>query len=217
VNPRLLLVLVVAGALSLGTIAFALLGLSREASAGDERAAGPAGRVEYPAGAARWEGALKPPDLAAPDFALRTQDGDVLRMRDLRGKPVIVTFLYARCEESCPAQAQVIKGALDELGEDVPTLAVSVDPEEDTPARARHFLAEQGMSGRMEFVLGTPGELRPVWKGYAIQPQLSDAEHQAVIALVDARGIQRIGFPLNEATPRRLAHDVRLLAAEKTS
>jgi protein SCO1/2 len=207
----------VAGTLSLGTIVVALLGLTRESSAGDERAAGPAGRVEYPAEAARWEGALKPPALQAPDFALRTQDGEVLRMRDLRGRPVIVTFLYARCEETCPAQAQVVKGALDLLEEDVPAVAVSVDPGRDTPAQARHFLAEQGMSGRMSFVLGTRRQLRPVWTGYAIQPQLADAEHQATIALVDARGVQRIGFPLGEATPRRIAHDIRLLQAEQPS
>jgi hypothetical protein len=28
---------------------------------------------------------------------------------------------------------------------------------------------------------------------------------------VDARGFQRIGFPLDQATPERIAHDVRML------
>ena len=41
-------------------------------------------------------------------------------MRSLRGRPVIVTFLYTTCEDTCPTQAQQVKGALDELGEDVP-------------------------------------------------------------------------------------------------
>jgi protein SCO1/2 len=135
-------------------------------------------------------------------------------MRDLRGSPVIVTFLYASCDETCPPQAQQIKGALDVLGRDVPALAVSVDPARDTAAQARHFLAEQGMTGRMDFVLGSREQLEPVWRGYAIQPQLDGAEHQAVIALVDGRGVQRIGFPLGQATPDRIAHDVRLLLAE---
>ena len=39
-------------------------------------------------------------------------------MRELRGRPAIVTFLYTTCEDTCPTQAQQIKGALDELGED---------------------------------------------------------------------------------------------------
>jgi hypothetical protein len=39
-------------------------------------------------------------------------------------------------------------------------------------------------------------------------------EHQARITLVDANGYQRVGFPGSEATPERLAHDLRLLEAE---
>ncbi len=36
-------------------------------------------------------------------------------------------------------------------------------------------------------------------------------EHQARIVIVDQRGLQRIGFPVDQATPERIAHDVRLL------
>ena len=32
-------------------------------------------------------------------------------MRSLRGKPVVVTFLYTHCEDTCPAQAQTVRGA----------------------------------------------------------------------------------------------------------
>jgi protein SCO1/2 len=50
-----------------------------------------------------------------------------------------------------------------------------------------------------------------VWRGYAVQPQSARTEHQARIVLVDSRGFQRIGFPIDQATPERIAHDVRLL------
>lgn len=53
-------------------------------------------------------------------------------MGTLRGKPVAVTFLYTRCVNSCPGQAQIVKGAFAELGHDVPALAISVDPPRDT-------------------------------------------------------------------------------------
>ncbi len=206
--------LMVAGTLSLVAIVVALVGMRHASQAESLASAGPAGRVELPVEATRFEGALKPDDLPAPDFRLRTQDGEWLSMRDLRGRPVIVTFLYSRCDATCPPQAQVIKGALDQLSRPVPVVAVSVDPESDTPGAARHFLAEQGMVDRMDFVLGSQDQLEPVWKGYAIQPQIGGDEHQAVIALIDAKGRQRIGFPLGEATPSRIAHDVELLAAE---
>jgi protein SCO1/2 len=93
-------------------------------------------------------------------------------------------------------------------------VAVSVEPEVDTPASARHFLRKQGMLGRMDFALGSRAELEPVWKGFAIQPQLPDAEHQARTVVVDARGFQRVGFPVEQLTPERLAKDVRTLLAE---
>jgi protein SCO1 len=162
----------------------------------------------------RYAGAVMPEGLRAPDFTLRDQDGEAISMRALRGRPVLVTFLYTTCDDSCPGQAQTVRGALDELGHDVPAIAVAVDPPRDTPERARAFLLEQRALGRIDFVLGSRAELRPLWKGFAIQPQSTRHEHQARFTLVDKRGFQRVGFPGNQATPERLAHDVRLLERE---
>ena len=164
-----------------------------------------------PEGPRRFEGATLPAGLRAPDFALTDQDGKRITMRSLRGEPVIVTFLYTTCEDTCPTQAQQVKGALAELGEDVPAVAVAVDPPRDNPERARAFLSEQRMTGRMSFALGTRSELEPVWEGFAVQPQREDLEHTGRFVLVDAQGLQRVGFPLDQATPERIAHDVRLL------
>ena len=135
-------------------------------------------------------------------------------MRSLRGKPVVVTFLYTTCEESCPTQAQVVRGALDQLGHDVPAVAVAVDPPRDTQRSATAFLAEQRVIGRMRFALGTRAELGPVWDGFHIQPQSVREEHQARFTLVDARGFQRVGYPGFAATPEALAHDLRILERE---
>jgi protein SCO1/2 len=170
---------------------------------------------EEPASAGtRFEGATMPEGVRAPDFELRNQDGERISMRDLRGRPVIVTFLYTTCDDTCPAQAQTVRGALDDLGEDVPAIAIAVDPPRDTPERARAFLAEARALGRIDFVLGSRAELRPLWKGFFIRPQSVSEEHQARFTLVDKTGFQRIGFPGDQATPEALAHDVRLLAAE---
>jgi len=161
----------------------------------------------------RFEGASLPAGLRAPDFALRDQDGDRVTMRALRGKPVVVAFLYSTCEDSCPVQAQQIKGALNELGREVPALAVSVDPANDTPRTAAAFNSEQRMTGRLTWVLGERRELEPVWKAYGATGQRDDLEHNARFVLVDPKGIQRVGYPLDKVTPERVAHDLRLLAA----
>ncbi len=206
-----MIALFVVGLLSVAGMAIGLVGQRAKTSdAGSTAASG----VTRTPRAERFEGSIMPPGVRAPDFALRDQEGDRVRMRALRGRPVIVTFLYTTCEESCPAQAQQIKLGLDRLGEDLPTLAVAVKPETDTPANARRFLREQGMIGRMDIVLGSRRQLEPVWKGFAIQPQLAGVEHQARTVLIDARGYQRIGFPLDQLTPERLASDARTLLAE---
>jgi protein SCO1/2 len=132
-------------------------------------------------------------------------------MSQYRGRNVIVTFLYSHCRTECPVQAQQIKGALDDLGHDVPALAVSVDPPGDKPASVKHFNSEQGVTGRLRWVLGDAGQLRRLWKAFAIVPQTDHQAHMARIVLVDRHGVQRIGFPASQTTPERLAHDLRLL------
>jgi protein SCO1 len=161
-----------------------------------------------------FEGARMPAGVRAPDFTLRDQDGEQVSMRSLRGQPVIVTFLYTTCDDTCPAQAQTVRGALDDLGKDVPALAIAVDPPRDTPARAQAFLAKARALGRIDFVLGTRAQLKPLWKAFFIRPQSVNEEHQARFTLVDKKGFQRIGFPGDQATPETLAHDLRLLAQE---
>jgi protein SCO1 len=200
VNPRIAVALLLVGALALGAVVLA---------------ANSGGDGEPVAADDQFAGAAMPEGLRAPDFVLTNQDGERVSMRALRGRPVIVTFLYTHCEDTCPLQAQTVRGALDELGHDVPALAIAVDPPNDTARSARKFLAEQRATGRLDFVLGTEAQLRPVWKGFGrIQPQSVTQEHQARFTLVDARGYQRIGYPGTEATPERLAHDLALLERE---
>jgi protein SCO1/2 len=197
VNARVLIALFLVAVFALGATVLA---------AGGDDDEGPLASA-----GSRFEGAVMPAGLRAPDFELRNQDGKPISMRELRGEPVVVTFLYTTCEDTCPLQAQTIRGALDQLGHDVPAIAIAVDPPRDTPERARAFLVEQRALGRLDFVLGTRAELRPLWRGFAIRPQSVTQEHQARITLVDPRGRQRVGYPGSQATPERLAHDLRLL------
>jgi protein SCO1 len=197
-NPRVAIALALVGALALATAVFAAT--SRHGDSAEP--------------ASKFEGSVIPKGVRAPDFDLRDQDGHPISMRALRGKPVIVAFLYTTCRDTCPAQANQVRGALDDLGHDVPAIAVAVDPPRDTPDSAKAFLSRTHTLGRIDFVLGSRKQLRPLWKGFAVAPQLPTVEHQSRITLVDRRGFQRIGFPGSEVTPERLAHDVRLLEHE---
>jgi protein SCO1/2 len=182
------------------------------AARGVSDAGAPSGQVSAPVSA--FQGALLPPGVRAPDFKLRDERGRRVSMDEYRGRPVVVTFLYSHCRDTCPIEAQQVKGALDDLGHDVPALAISVDPSRDTPSSVDRFDAEQGVTGRIRWVLGRESQLRPLWEGYHTTSQTPQAEHMARLVLVDKRGFQRIGYPSSQLTPERLAHDLRLLERE---
>lgn len=160
-----------------------------------------------------WAGAVRPPGAVVPAFRLADQDGNPVTSASLRGSPQVFTFVYSTCEDTCPAQVQTIRGALDDLGRDVGVVAVSVDPANDTPRRARSFLLEQTMTGRMRYLLGSRRALAPVWRGFGIAPQEDELEHSAYVVLVDGDGRQRVGFPFSQLTQERLVHDLRRLGA----
>jgi protein SCO1/2 len=159
-----------------------------------------------------FEGAVRPPNIAPVDFGgLRDERGKVVSLAELRGTPVVVTFLYTTCKDTCPLTVDQIRGGLDELGHDVPVIAVSVDPANDTASAAKRFSLRRQMTGRMRWVLGGRAQLQKLWTSYGVAPQSDREEHSASTVLLDARGRQRVGFATSVLTPRALAHDLALL------
>lgn len=200
-QPRLLLALTLAGVLSLTAIAGVLL-----FAVGDRAVR-----------ATAFSGAVRPPDIPPARFDLPDQRGRTVRLSQLRGTPVVVTFLYTTCRDTCPLTAAQIRGALDELGHDVPVIAVSVDPANDTPAAARSYTFKQRLDGRMRWVLGDARELQRIWRAYGVQPQGDGVEHSASTVLLDGRGRQRVGFATDVLTSSGLAHDIAALEREQAA
>jgi protein SCO1/2 len=198
-NPRVRLALMAVSTLAL--LAIAGFVIFADPGSGETR----------PAITDGFAGAIRPSAPAA-GFTLADQDGRNVPVAGLRGRPVVVTFMYTTCQNDCPTMTQQIRGALDDLGHDVPVLAVSVDPANDTPDRARRFLARQQMTGRMRFLLGSDAQLQRVWRTFGIQPQgVGGREHSASVVLLDDSGVARVSFPVNQLTPEGLAHDLRAL------
>ncbi len=171
-----------------------------------------------------FDGALLPADLPVHHFALADQDGRRVSLHDERGRVTILAFLYTASRTTAPLIAQQVRGALDELesepgadGRLPPALAVSVDPAGDTPARVRAFLRANELAGRLEYLTGSPAQLRAVWRAYGVTPASDGArayESAAFVVLLDGRGAPRVEEPLEELTPEALAHDVRRLEGE---
>ena len=154
---------------------------------------------------------MRPPDARAPDFRLRDQDGKPVAMADYRGRTVVMTFVYSTCKDTCPARCSRSAARSTSSATTCRCSAVSVDPKQDTRARAKAFLLKQHVTGRVRYVLGTQAELAPVWRGYGIAPQRGSLDHSAYVVLVDAPRPPAHRLPHSELTPEGLASDLRRL------
>jgi protein SCO1 len=87
---------------------------------------------------------------ALPDFQLTDQQGETLRLADLRGKVLAVDFLYTRCPlpDVCPRLAAnfatLQRRFRDRLGKDLVLLSVTVDPDYDTSAVLAEYAGRWG-------------------------------------------------------------------------
>ena len=124
---------------------------------------------------------------AAPEFALTTQAGTRLRSADLKGKVLLVSFIFTTCNGTCPATtatlARVQRALRDARlwGEDVAFVSISIDPTRDTPevlaGYARSFGADPAA---WHFLTGPPERVARViaaWGMWAkvgrVQPKAS--------------------------------------------
>jgi protein SCO1/2 len=153
---------------------------------------------------------------SAENFALRDQDGRLIRLSDQRGKLVLVTFLYTHCTDICPIIANQLNEALREMyhqRSSVRVLAVSVDPVHDTPRAVRAYVREHHLLPEFHYLIGTPAQLGRIWQAYnvlVLQRNVDSVGHSGYIYLLDRRGKPRV-FYSAKATAPQVAHDLRLL------
>jgi protein SCO1/2 len=141
-----------------------------------------------------FKGAELQSPSAPPDFALRDQDGKLVRLSALRGRPVLVTFLYTHCPDVCPLIAEHLNAALRNNAA-ATVVAISVDPKRDTRAAVRSYVRSHRLVPRFRYLTGTRAQLTPVWKAYhvIVQPaKLETVDHSTYTLLVDAKGKGRV-------------------------
>jgi protein SCO1 len=165
------------------------------------------------------QGLILKPRKPAPLLALRNYEGQRVSLAALRGKAVLVTFVYTHCPDVCPLIVSDLAAAQRGLGKEarhLQILAVTVDPRRDTPAAIRTFLAARGATGRMDYLLGTGAQLRRTWKAWDVAvltgPNKLTDGHSSIIYGITASGRMAVVYPSN-FTPQQIIHDVPLLAS----
>lgn len=106
-------------------------------------------------------------------FTLTNQDGQPMSDGDFEGQYRLIYFGYTYCPDVCPVDLQVIGQGLRKLEAGDPEIAakvqpifISVDPERDTPAVLKQYVA--AFHPRLIGLTGTPDEIADVAKRYGI-------------------------------------------------
>lgn len=158
----------------------------------------------------------------APSFRLIDQHNRAFRLEDLKGKVAFMTFLYTSCTTVCPVIMTrflgIQKAIGDRVGKDVNFVAITVDPERDTPQALRRFAAKwKVVSPGWIFLTGRPEEIAQAAKTYGVSyRKLPDGEieHSAVTFLVDRKGMTRSVYGLTAGVDRMVA-DARMILLER--
>lgn len=77
-------------------------------------------------------------DAVPPKFALENADGKLVTPADLRGKIVVLHFIYARCPDVCPLHSEKVADIqkminITPMREQVEFISITTDPDNDTP------------------------------------------------------------------------------------
>ena len=158
----------------------------------------------------------------APKFTLTQQDGKRLALKDLRGKVLAITFIFASCTDTCPLLTAKMAGLRDHLGPDfgpkVYFLSITVDPERDTTEVLKRYAeAYKANLAGWAFLTGTQAEIREVAKRYGIyykKTPRGDVDHTFLTSLVDQNGTLRVQYMGVRFDPDEMLRDLRSLMKE---
>jgi protein SCO1 len=99
-------------------------------------------------------------EYTVPNVKLVRDDGKTVELsRELDdARPVVLNFIYTTCTSVCPLTSQTFADLQERLGaarDSVRLISISIDPEQDTPARLSEYGQKFGAGPRWHFYTGT--------------------------------------------------------------
>ena len=155
----------------------------------------------------------------APQFTLTSQDGKPFALADLRGKAVVVAFIYTECPDICPMLTQKMVEVQDELGANfgakIAFVSISLDPEHDTPEVLKDYAQFWGAKpDGWAFLTGAPEAVRDVTRRYGVffaKKEDGSVEHTQLTSLVDGAGQMRVQYLGARFDPEEFRQDLMSL------
>jgi len=161
-------------------------------------------------------GAQSPASIGGP-FSLVDENGNAVTDRTYRGKWLLVYFGYTFCPDACPTALNAVAAALDALGPDaarVQPLFITIDPDRDTPAVMKDYVA--AFDKRIVGLTGTPQQIAAAAKAYRVYYQRVGSgsdytmDHTVLLYIMDPDG-QFSGFLAHDLTASQIAGKLKSL------
>jgi protein SCO1 len=157
----------------------------------------------------------------APEVVLMDQAGQPLALRNLRGKVVLLTFIYSACADVCPLITAAMTGLQQHLTArerpDVFFLSVTVEPEVDTPAVLRAYAEHHGADlTSWAFLTGNPPAVQAVWHAFGLTVKRRAegvVDHPAWTFLIDREGLVHYRYIGSVLEMETMVADIRRLGA----
>jgi protein SCO1/2 len=158
------------------------------------------------------------PVMPAPELRLTSTEGKPLVLSQYRGKVVLLAFGFSNCGEVCPITLATLAGARKKLGPEaagVQVVYVTVDPERDTQAQMKKYLAAFDPT----FIggVGTRAQIDAAQKSYGISSTKNTHAdgsytigHSSSIYMIDRQGGLRAVMPYGHPTDD-FVHDLKIL------
>jgi len=161
----------------------------------------------------------------APDFALQDSAGKSIRLADLRGKVVLVSFIFTTCNGSCPATTHRLAKVHESLNQrgllkdKVRFVSITLDPERDRPEVLRDYKRLFEIEGdSWHFLTGSPAEVKKVhaaWDMWARPGANGQLDHPSRIFLVDGHARIREIYNLEFLRTPWVIEDIEALLKEE--
>jgi protein SCO1/2 len=163
------------------------------------------------------------PNTQAPDFVLLNQEGNRFDSTTLRGKVVVLNFIFTTCTDVCPLFtanfAQLQRTLKNEHAGNVFLVSITTDPEVDSPKVLKSYAQRYGADFQnWAFLTGSESQLKQVWKGFdvrVIKKGRGLVQHTSLTTVIDRQGIRRFNFFGEKWPLKDLLRDTSALLDEK--
>jgi protein SCO1 len=152
------------------------------------RAQQPAPMPGHPEMASEAKVSVRSAKVVVPDVTVVDQNNRKLHFyRDLvQGKTVAINFIFTTCTTICPPMtanfANVQKKMIERGVKNLHIISVSVDPENDTPAKLKSYAAMFNAQPGWTFVTGSRSELEQLWNAFSITAG-NKLDHSPTVAI----------------------------------